>query len=193
MSKEEILAYFYSTTVFTRTKARWKAPFDPSRYRGHKLGHDLVDAKTGKVRAEAGDKLSPRAARKLAEEGLKEIQVGQEDLVGHYLAVDVINEKTGEIFAEAGDEVTEPLLGAIEEAADQRAAGARARSSRQAGPISATRCRSTRTRRARTRSSTSTASCARASRRRSRPPRRCSTACSSTPSAMISRPSAASR
>jgi len=117
MSKEEILAHFYGTTVFARTKSEWKAQFDPSRYRGHKLAHDLVDAKTGTVRAEAGEKLSPRAARRLAEEGLKEILVGKEDLIGNYLAIDVINEQTGEIFAEAGDEVTEQLLNAIEEAA----------------------------------------------------------------------------
>src|SRR5580658_8171297 len=116
MSKEEILAYFYRPTVFSRTKKIWKAAFDPTQFRGAKLTHDLVDAKTGKVRVEAGEKLVQRAARKLAEEGLKEIQVGKEDLIGHYLAVDVINEKTGEIFAEAGDELTEALLGQIEEA-----------------------------------------------------------------------------
>ena len=45
----------------------------PTRYRGVKLTADLVDAKTGKVMAEAGTKLTPRLARKLAEEGLKEI------------------------------------------------------------------------------------------------------------------------
>ncbi len=115
MSKEEILAYFYSPMAFTRTKAGWTAPFDPSRYHGQKLVHDLVDAKTGKVRAEAGEKLSARSGRKLAEEGLTEIQVGREDFIGRYLAVDVINEETGEIFAEAGDELNEPLLAAIED------------------------------------------------------------------------------
>ncbi len=116
MSKEEILAYFYPNLNFVRTKTGWKAPFDPARHHGQKLAHDLVDAKTGKVRAEAGEKLSPRGARKLAEEGLKEIQVGKEDLVGRFLAVDVINEHTGEIFAEAGDEITSQLLEIIEEA-----------------------------------------------------------------------------
>ncbi len=116
MSKEEILGYFYTPTVFTRAKKEWKAPFDPSRFRGLKLLHDLIDAKTGKARAEAGEKLTPRLARKLAEEGAQEVQVNKEDLVGHYLAVDVINEKTGEIFAEAGDELTEALLGQVEEA-----------------------------------------------------------------------------
>src|SRR5690348_1773250 len=37
MSKEEILGYFYNTTVFTHGKKGWKAPFDSSRFRGVKL------------------------------------------------------------------------------------------------------------------------------------------------------------
>src|ERR1700689_773934 len=49
MSKEEILSNFYSTMTFVRGKDAWRAPFDPSRYRGQKLTHDLVDAKTSKV------------------------------------------------------------------------------------------------------------------------------------------------
>ncbi len=68
MSKEEILASFYSTVHFTRGKRGWKAPFDPARFRNVKLTHDLVDAKTGKVMVEAGEKITPRQARKLAEE-----------------------------------------------------------------------------------------------------------------------------
>jgi len=116
MSKEEILSYFYPNVTFARTKQGWKAPFDPARHHGQKLAHDLVDAKTGRVKAEAGEKLTPRAARKLAEDGLKEIQVGKEDLAGRFLAVDVINEQTGEIFAEAGDEITPQLIEIIEEA-----------------------------------------------------------------------------
>ncbi|MGH7091068.1 MAG: DNA-directed RNA polymerase subunit beta, partial [Stellaceae bacterium] len=116
MSKEEILSYFYSTATFQRSKDGWKAPFDPARYRGLKLAHELVDAKTGKVRADAGEKLSARGARRLADDGLKEIRVGKEDLIGQFLAVDVIDETSGEIFAEAGDELTEQLLDVIAEA-----------------------------------------------------------------------------
>ncbi|HYL32349.1 MAG TPA: DNA-directed RNA polymerase subunit beta, partial [Stellaceae bacterium] len=120
MSKEEILAYFYTPTVFSRikpgknTKGGWKAPFDPSRYRGHKLTQDLIDARTGKVKLEAGEKLPPRLAKKLFDDGLKEIQASSEDLIGRFIAVDLINEQTGEIYAEAGDEITEQLLQTIE-------------------------------------------------------------------------------
>ncbi len=63
MSKEEILGYFYSTTVFTHGRKGWRAPFDASRFRGVKLAHDLVDAKTGKVKAEAGEKVTPPGAQ----------------------------------------------------------------------------------------------------------------------------------
>ncbi len=115
MSKEEILAYFYGTTVFTHGKKGWKAPFDPARFRGVKLAHDLVDAKTGKAKAEAGAKMTPRLARKLAEEGLQEIVVAKEELIGRYLAIDVVNESTGEIYAEAGDEINEALLDQVEQ------------------------------------------------------------------------------
>ncbi|MDE2230408.1 MAG: DNA-directed RNA polymerase subunit beta [Alphaproteobacteria bacterium] len=120
MEKEEILAYFYTPTPFSRikpgknTKGGWKAPFDPTRYRGHKLTHDLIDARTGKVKLEAGEKLPPRLAKKLYDDGLKEVQVGAEELIGRFLAVDLINEETGEVYAEAGDEVTEQLLQTVE-------------------------------------------------------------------------------
>jgi DNA-directed RNA polymerase subunit beta len=118
MGKEEILAYFYTPTPFSRTKNNkaWKTPFDPSRYRGHKITHDLIDARTGRVRLEAGEKLPPVKAKKLFEDGLKEIQVGPEDMIGRFLAADLVNEQTGEIYAEAGDEITEALLKTIEAA-----------------------------------------------------------------------------
>ncbi len=118
MGKEEILAYFYSPTPFSRTKNNkaWKTPFDPTRYRGHKIIHDLIDARTGRVRLEAGEKLPPVKAKKLFDDGLKEIQVGPEEMIGRFLATDLVNEQTGEIYAEAGDEITEALLKTIEAA-----------------------------------------------------------------------------
>ncbi|NBP72666.1 MAG: DNA-directed RNA polymerase subunit beta, partial [Alphaproteobacteria bacterium] len=116
MSIEDILNYFYDTIGFTRAKEGWKTPFDVEVMRGTKLTHDLVDAKTGDVVAEAGDKLSPRVCRKLEEDGLKEILVQDEELYGRYLAEDIINESTGEIYVEAGDEIDEDLLITLGEA-----------------------------------------------------------------------------
>ena len=110
MAKEEILAHFYTTVKFARTDKGWKTPFNAERMRGVKLSHDLVNAKTGKVMAEAGTKLNPRLAKKLAEEGLKEQLITDQELVGRHLAADVINEGTGEVYVEAGDELTEARL-----------------------------------------------------------------------------------
>src|SRR5579859_7559482 len=117
MAKEEILGYFYGHTVFHHgAKKGWTATFNPDAYRGGvKLTHDLVDAKTGKVRLEANEKLAPRGARKLYDDGLREIQVTKEELVGRFLAIDIVNEETGEVLAEAGDEITDALLIALEE------------------------------------------------------------------------------
>jgi DNA-directed RNA polymerase subunit beta len=115
MSKEEILAHFYTTVRFARTDKGWKTPFNAERMRGVKLTHDLVNAKTGKVMAEAGAKLNPRLAKKLAEEGLKEQLVTDQELVGRHLAADVINENTGEVYVEAGDELTEARLKTLAE------------------------------------------------------------------------------
>ena len=116
MSSEEILNYFYQQVVFTKTKKGWQTQFDPERMRGMKLLRDLVDAKTGKSVAEAGAKMTPRLAKKLQDQGLKEQLVTVEDLVGRYSAVDLINEKTGEIYVEAGTELTEKHVQTLEDA-----------------------------------------------------------------------------
>src|SRR5215813_2562541 len=115
MSNEEILDHFYEKVTFTKTKKGWQTHFDANRLKGVKLARDLVDAKTGKVMAEAGTKMTPRLARKLQEQGLKEQLATVEDLVGRYVASDIINESTGEIYAEAGDELSESSVKTLDE------------------------------------------------------------------------------
>ena len=78
-------------------------PFRPDRLRGIKPTSDLIDAKTGKVAIEAGRKVTARLAKKLADEGLKELLVGDEDLHGRYLAQDIVNMETGEIYRLVAD------------------------------------------------------------------------------------------
>jgi DNA-directed RNA polymerase subunit beta len=115
MSNEEILATFYETSVFVKDKKGWKAPFDGARYRGTKLTDDLIDAKTGKAVADAGEKMTPRKIKKLEEAGLKDILVSEEQILGGYLAVDMFDEKTGEVIAEAGVEIDADMLTNMEE------------------------------------------------------------------------------
>jgi DNA-directed RNA polymerase subunit beta len=110
MDGEDILSTFYKTVIYSRVKDGWRMPFDPDRMRGLKITKDLIDADTGAVVFEAGKKMTPRAARLIAEKGTKFLQADDEDLYGHYIADDLVNPATGEIFAEAGDEITDKNL-----------------------------------------------------------------------------------
>ncbi|MBL8835477.1 MAG: DNA-directed RNA polymerase subunit beta [Alphaproteobacteria bacterium] len=116
MTPEEVLNYFYEKVVFTHGKKGWKTDFDAERMRGVKVISDLIDAKSGKVLAEAGTKITPRLARKIKEEGATEVLATLDDIKGRYVAVDIVNDKTGEIYVEAGDELTQATLKTLEEA-----------------------------------------------------------------------------
>ncbi len=107
MSNEEILANFYKVVVYTKTKKGWKTPFDGERLRGVKMPFDLIDAKTGKVVMEEGEKMTARKASKLSEDGLKEVIVQEPQLVGRFLAKDIYDMNTGLVMFEAGYELVE--------------------------------------------------------------------------------------
>jgi len=113
---EEILDFFYDKVTYTQDKKGWRTPFVPESLRGVKLSSDLVNAKTGKVIVEVGKKVTPRLARKLAEDGVKELLIQDDEFYGRFLAEELVNMKTGEIYAEAGDEITEELLINLKEA-----------------------------------------------------------------------------
>jgi len=117
-SSEDILNEFYNTISYSYDKKRdgWKTKFVPERWRGAKLVTDMINAANGKSVIESGTKITPRTARKLEEDGLKDILVAGETLIGSFIASDLINENTGEIFCEAGDEITEELMEALAEA-----------------------------------------------------------------------------
>ncbi len=112
LDQEGIMNAYYDTVDFKLKKksdprAGWITRFFPERVAGTRPSADIVDAHTGEVIAEAGKKITPRAARKLAAEGgTTEILVPFEAIVGRFAARDIINEETGAIYVEAGDELT---------------------------------------------------------------------------------------
>jgi len=116
MDDEEILHQFYGQVAYKRVKDGWRTKFDPERFKGFKPAVDLIDAKTKDVVVEAGRKITPRLAKKLVEEGLKELFLTNEDLYGSYVSEELVNPKTGEIYAEAGDEIDEALMNGLVEA-----------------------------------------------------------------------------
>ena len=115
LTTDDILGTFYDTVEFKRDKKGWRAKFDIEKFRGNKLAFDLVNAKTGKVVAEQGARVTGRLAKTIEAKSLKEYQVPIEDLVGRFVAVDLVDETTGLIHAEAGDEITEELLEKFDE------------------------------------------------------------------------------
>ncbi len=107
---EEILSHFYRTVEYVRHKKGWKTPFDNEALRGVKLTSDLINAANGKVLLESGDKVTPRLAKQIASQGVKQVLVESSVLVGQYAAQDIVDEETGEIFVEAGEEITEESI-----------------------------------------------------------------------------------
>jgi DNA-directed RNA polymerase subunit beta len=106
MTNEEILGTFYPTIEYSREKKGWRTTFNVERYRGAKLQYDLINAKTGKTVVAAGEKISPRKAKQLAESGLEEIRVEDDQIVTGYLARDIFEPKTGQVIYEAGHEIS---------------------------------------------------------------------------------------
>ena len=108
LDQEGIMDAYYNTVNFSLEKSRgWVTPFFPDRVRGTRPTFDLVDAGTGEIICEAGKKVTPRAVKKMIEEGtITELLVPFDHIIGKYVSKDIINEETGAIYVEAGDELT---------------------------------------------------------------------------------------
>jgi len=109
LDQEAVCDAYYDTVdyKFDKKKNAWVTKFFPQRVRGTKPTEDIIDAKTGKVIAEAGSKVTPRTVKKLIEDGkVIDIRVAFDAIVGRYVSKDIINEETGAIYVEAGDELT---------------------------------------------------------------------------------------
>ncbi|MEL6551799.1 MAG: DNA-directed RNA polymerase subunit beta [Pseudomonadota bacterium] len=108
LDQEAIMDAYYDTVDYTYEKGKgWVTKFFPERVRGTRPAYDLVDAASGEVIAEAGKKVTPRAVKKLIDEGqVTELLVPFEEIVGKFVSKDLINEENGAIYTEAGDELT---------------------------------------------------------------------------------------
>ncbi len=115
MDSEDILNTFYGKVTYKRAKEGWIVPFDAERFKGIKPERDLINAATGEVVVQAEKKITPRLARKLAEDGLTELAVTDEDVIARYMGCELVNMETGEVLAEAGEEITPELLEALME------------------------------------------------------------------------------
>ena len=108
LDQEGIMDAYYDTVSFRQDASKgWVTKFFPKRVRGTRPSYDLIDAATGEVVAEAGKKVTPRAVKKLIDEGtVTDLLVPFDHIIGKFVSKDIINEETGAIYVEAGDELT---------------------------------------------------------------------------------------
>ena len=86
-SKNDIVNEFYKKEnyVYDTKIQKWKTKFDPENYKATNFSEEVIDAKNNKVVVKVGEKINFLTAKKLANEGLKEIYVSNESLYGKYL------------------------------------------------------------------------------------------------------------
>lgn len=110
LSSKEMLNFYYDSNLYKYTKNGWVCSFDHSKILAHKITEDLIDADTGSVILQSGQKITPRMAKKFAQDGLKNVSVTSGSMVGKYLSSDLLDAHTGEVFAVTGQMVTEELI-----------------------------------------------------------------------------------
>ncbi len=90
-TKSEIVDEFYESEQYTfDTKTeKWKTKFNPENYKAKNFSEEVIDAKSGVVVIKLGDKINFLNAKKLANDGLKDILVSRESLFGKFLHRDV--------------------------------------------------------------------------------------------------------
>jgi DNA-directed RNA polymerase subunit beta len=117
-SKAEIADEFYAneTYTFDPKTEKWKTRFNPENYKAKNFSEEVIDAKTGEVVIKLGDKINFLNAKKLANDGLKDILVSRESLFGKFLHRDVkVNDEEEGTFAigtELNDAVIQQILDA---------------------------------------------------------------------------------
>jgi len=115
-SKSDIVNEFYQKETFTfnQKTSKWKTKFNPENYKTKNFSEEVTDAKTGKIVIKLGDKINYITAKKLSNDGLKDIFVTHESLFGKFLHKDIkIDEE--ENF-KIGTELNDTILKTITDA-----------------------------------------------------------------------------
>ena len=102
-TKSDMVNEFYEKENFMYDSKikKWKTKFNPENYKTKNFYEEVVDAKTGKVLIALGEKVNFLNAKKLFNDGLKEIYVKSESLYGKFLHKDInIGEETFNIGVE---------------------------------------------------------------------------------------------
>ena len=117
-TKAEIVDEFYESEqyIFDPKTEKWKTKFNPENYKAKNFSEEVTDAKTGEVVIKLGDKINFLNAKKLSNDGLKDILVTRDSLFGKFLHRDIkVNDEeegTFSIGTELNDAVIQQILDA---------------------------------------------------------------------------------
>jgi len=114
-SKSDIVNEFYEKEnfIYDSKIKKWKTKFNPENYKTKNFYEEVVDAKTGKVLIALGEKVNFLNAKKLFNDGLKEIYVKSESLYGKFLHKEInIGEETFNIGVELNNVILQNIIDA---------------------------------------------------------------------------------
>ena len=111
-TKNDIVNEFYEkeTFVYNSKLNKWKTNFNPENYKAKNFSEEMIDAKSGKVIVKIGEKINFVTAKKLANEGLKEIHLANPSLYGKFIQKEIV---VGEEVFLIGTELDETILSKI--------------------------------------------------------------------------------
>ena len=86
-SKSDIVNEFYDKENYTYDEnlKKWKTKFDPENYKSKNFSEEIIDVKTNKIIVKVGEKINFLTAKKLSNDGLKEIYVSNQSIYGKFL------------------------------------------------------------------------------------------------------------
>jgi DNA-directed RNA polymerase subunit beta len=119
MDNKEIVKTYFKSIDAAVSDHGWVIPYVAEDYIGE-IEYDLIDAKSGDIVVEKGAKVTPRKAKKLKEDGLKEVILSDDIIAKRYTAEEIVNSKTGEIIVNAGVQLSSETLNKIRKAGNKK-------------------------------------------------------------------------
>jgi DNA-directed RNA polymerase subunit beta len=111
-TKSEIANEFYDKEQYTfdRKTEKWKTKFNPENYKAKNFSEEVIDAKTDKVVIKLGEKINFLNAKKLSNDGLKDILVSKDSLYGKFLHKDIKISDEDEGVFKIGTELNDAII-----------------------------------------------------------------------------------
>jgi DNA-directed RNA polymerase subunit beta len=105
-SNDALINYFYKSEEIRIGEAGMTKLADAELLSNQKAAVDIVDPTNAEVILKANRKFTKAALRKMAEHGIKEIPITEDEVVGKVASHDIYDPATGEILAECNEELT---------------------------------------------------------------------------------------